>query len=93
MKKARILRIIKASYRHDTEKTKPAHCERRQVVAGERKGWSNNIKTKDFPLFSEKSHFTDDSVMTLAVAKAVMDTRDKDNDEELKAAIIKSKRY
>ena len=54
---------------------------------------SNNIKTKDFPLFSEKSHFTDGSVMTLAVAKAVMDTRDKDNDEELKAAIIKSKRY
>lgn len=28
----------------------------------------NNIKTTDFPLFSAQSHFTDDSVMTLAVA-------------------------
>ena len=30
-------------------------------------------KTKDFPLFSARSTFTDDSVMTLAVAKAFMD--------------------
>ncbi len=29
----------------------------------------NNIKTKDFPLFSEGSRYTDDSVMTLAVAE------------------------
>ena len=28
----------------------------------------NNYKHKDFPLLSEKSHFTDDTVMTLAVA-------------------------
>ena len=32
----------------------------------------NNIKTKDFPLFSERSQFTDDTVMTLAVAQAIM---------------------
>ena len=25
-------------------------------------------KTKDFPLFSEESYFTDDTVMTIAVA-------------------------
>ncbi len=31
-------------------------------------------KTKDFPLFSHKSYFTDDSVMTLAVAEAFLDT-------------------
>jgi hypothetical protein len=31
-------------------------------------------KTKDFPLFSEKSEFTDDSVMTIAVAEALADT-------------------
>ncbi len=30
-------------------------------------------KTKDFPLFSARSVFTDDSVMTLAVAEAFMD--------------------
>ena len=29
----------------------------------------NNIKTKDFPLFSNGSYYTDDSVMTLAVAE------------------------
>ena len=28
----------------------------------------NNYKHKDFPLLSENSHFTDDTVMTLAVA-------------------------
>ena len=29
-------------------------------------------KTKDFPLFSRGSQFTDDSVMTIAVAEALM---------------------
>lgn len=33
-------------------------------------------KTKDFPLFSEKSHFTDDTVMTIAVAEALKDWQD-----------------
>ena len=32
----------------------------------------NNIKTKDFPLFCEDCFFTDDTVMTCAVAEAVM---------------------
>ena len=32
----------------------------------------NNIKTKDFPLFREDCFFTDDTVMTCAVAEAVM---------------------
>ncbi len=31
----------------------------------------NNIKTKDFPLFSEKSCFTDDTIHTLAIANAM----------------------
>ena len=30
-------------------------------------------KTKAFPLFTEESQFTDDSVMTLAVAEALLD--------------------
>lgn len=34
----------------------------------------NNIKNKKFALFSENSHFTDDTVMTLAVAKGIMDS-------------------
>ena len=32
----------------------------------------NNYKAKDFPLFSRRSDFTDDTVMTLAVAKALL---------------------
>ena len=32
----------------------------------------NNIRTKNFELFSDKSTFTDDSVMTLAVANALV---------------------
>ena len=32
----------------------------------------NNIRTKDFELFSEKSKFTDDTVMTVAVANALV---------------------
>ena len=33
----------------------------------------NNIKTTEFSLFSQASHFTDDTVMTLAVAGALME--------------------
>lgn len=32
----------------------------------------NNIKTKDFPLFSQGCDYTDDTIMTAAVAKAIM---------------------
>ena len=32
----------------------------------------NNIKTTEFPLFQKSSHFTDDTVMTIAVAEAMM---------------------
>ena len=47
-----------------------------------------NIKTKIFPLFSENSTFTDDSVMTLAVADAIMNTRNTSDDNELTANFI-----
>lgn len=32
----------------------------------------DNIKTTDFPLFQDKSHFTDDSVLTIAVAEVML---------------------
>ena len=32
-------------------------------------------KSKDFPLFTDKSHFTDDTVMTIAVAEAFLDAQ------------------
>jgi ADP-ribosylglycohydrolase len=33
------------------------------------------IKTKDFPLFSQESRFTDDTVLTVAVADAILNGR------------------
>ncbi len=43
-------------------------------------------KTKDFPLFSAGSEFTDDTVMTIAVAEALMDARDRGFEND-KAAV------
>ena len=56
----------------------------------------NNIKTKDFPLFIGKSKFTDDSVLTVAVAEALMDAREKGlssangDDDEIRSLVAKS---
>ena len=44
-----------------------------------------NLKSKDFPLFSEDCHFTDDSVMTLAVYKALKECNGDYNDLSNKA--------
>ena len=46
-------------------------------------------KTKKFSLFCEESQFTDDSVMTVAVAEALMDTPGK-TDDEIRAALVAS---
>ena len=48
-------------------------------------------KSKEFPLFCENSRFTDDSVMTIAVAEALLDSRFLD-DDSIRAALIKSMR-
>ena len=48
----------------------------------------NNYKAKDFPLFGQRSEFTDDTVMTLAVAKALLDTQGQD-DAAIKAALVR----
>ena len=48
-------------------------------------------KSKEFPLFCEHSRFTDDSVMTIAVAEALLDSRFLD-DDSIRAALIKSMR-
>ena len=44
-------------------------------------------KTKVFPLFISDSQFTDDTVMTLAVAEALMDSR-RSSDDGIRAALI-----
>ena len=46
-------------------------------------------KTKDFPLFSERSRFTDDTVMTIAVADAFLDAQPNADDEWIKNRLIK----
>lgn len=46
-------------------------------------------KTKEFPLFSRNSQITDDSVMTIAVAEALIDTFGQ-SDDDIKTAIIDS---
>ena len=44
-------------------------------------------KTKDFPLFCADSHYTDDTVMTIAVAEALLDHRFED-DDAVKIAVV-----
>lgn len=39
----------------------------------------NNVKSTNFPLFSDASRFTDDTVTTVAVARALMDTYGADD--------------
>ena len=46
-------------------------------------------KSKNFPLFCTETMFTDDSVMTIAVAEALMDTMGK-SDAEIKAELVRS---
>lgn len=46
-------------------------------------------KTKTFPLFIKQSQFTDDTVMSIAIAEALMDTLGKD-DESIRQACVKS---
>lgn len=44
-------------------------------IAGARFEW-NNIKTKGFEFFTDRCHVTDDSIMSLAVAKSINYPRD-----------------
>ena len=49
-------------------------------------------KTKDFPLFSEQSRFTDDTVMTIAVAEAFLEAPCGASDDEVKTILVESLR-
>ena len=48
-------------------------------------------KTKDFPLFCAASQFTDDTVMTIAVAEALLD-KYRQGDDALRQALVDSMR-
>ncbi len=47
-------------------------------------------KSKEFPLFSERSHFTDDTVMTFAIAEVFLDDDLPMNDEVIRQRLIES---
>lgn len=39
----------------------------------------HNIKTKEFPLFSDRSDYTDDSILSIATAKWILEGASKSN--------------
>ena len=45
-------------------------------------------KTKDFPMFTEKSQFTDDTVMTIAVADALLGQIPRETDDMIRNDLI-----
>ena len=57
-------------------------------IIGSRFEW-DNIRSKDFELFHEKCDFTDDTVMTIAIALSILDTMDN-NYSGLPEAAIKN---
>ena len=50
-------------------------------------------KTKDFPLFSKDSDFTDDSILTLAVAEALLDVSSEASDDTIRRSVIHRMRH
>lgn len=58
-------------------------------IVGSPYEFDQGTKTKRFPLFSETSEFTDDTVMTIAVCDAFMSAFGK-SDEEIKTALVES---
>ena len=47
-------------------------------------------KSKDFEMFNDDTEFTDDSVMTVAVAEALLSVDKESDDETVKKAVVKS---
>ena len=50
-------------------------------------------KTKDFPLFTEESQFTDDSIMTIAIAEALMNADIKNKEDVQREVIISMQKW
>lgn len=46
------------------------------IIGSPFEGWGLQIKTAEFDLFTERSRFTDDTVLTVAVAKAILSGMD-----------------
>ena len=50
-------------------------------------------KSKEFPLFTGESHFTDDTVMTIAVAEALMETAGDPDDDVVLVVLVDRLQY
>ncbi len=55
--------------------------------------FDRGAKTKDFPLFHKDCEFTDDSILTLAVAEALMDVTAAATDEDIRQKLIARMRF
>lgn len=62
-------------------------------MIGEPYEFDRGSKTKEFPLFSKGPKFTDDTVMTIAVAEGLMDSIGKSDDEIRKALVDSMQRW
>ncbi len=62
-------------------------------IIGEPFEFDRGKKTKDFPLFSKGPKFTDDSVMIIAVAEALLDSAGKTDDVIRKALVDSMQRW
>lgn len=59
-------------------------------IIGSRFEFDRGNKTKKFKLFTNESDFTDDTVMTVAVAEALMDSGPDADEKTVKKAVIRS---
>lgn len=63
-------------------------------IIGSRYEFSSTGINKDFELYTDESTYTDDTVMTLAIADALMSVKDRNDENEVKSMIIrKMKEY
>lgn len=59
-------------------------------IIGSRFEFDRGNKTRDFKLFTSESDFTDDTVMTVAIAEALMDAGPDADEKTVKGAVIRS---
>ena len=57
-------------------------------IIGSRFEFTNRPIKRDFKFIKKESHFTDDSVMTLAIAEALMNSRKDADEKEIKKNVI-----
>ena len=59
-------------------------------IAGSRFEFDRGDKSREFELFTNRCKFTDDTVMTVAVAEALLDAGPDAGEEKVKECLIKS---